>query len=557
MISPKAIRIALALSSSLYLSTTGMATADIYSDALKARLATDTNSLSQLTNTQRKQIIDFYQQRDFRPVWVGEYGLNTRARRLFDAFKSARRDAMDPDEYRSLLLNSKWNITAGIQHSPGNMAKLETDITLGALLYGRHASAGRVVPEKINHSVKLKPAAEPAARILRNISTTLHPEKYLESLQPRTAQYLRLKKIYGQYLDAPQAELRPAARWPRITVRGVIAPGMRHSAIVLLRQRLLGSGTGTSTENTSTVYDAKLAKAVKNFQKKNNLWPDGIIGPSTMRILNASSPTPTASPLQRKQQIALNMERWRWLPENLGKRYVLVNQPEFKLRIYDTGKIIHQARVIIGKRSHATPVFSNKLSLVVFNPNWNVPRSIATKEILPALRRDPYYLQRHNMALYKGYTGRTVNPARINWRKVSRKSFPYRIRQKPGNRNALGRIKFLFPNKYSIYLHDTPAKSLFNKPARAFSHGCVRLQNPQVLAEILLSRDKGWSRTRIRKLINRGRRRIVKLSQKIPIYLTYFTTWVDNQGNITFLKDIYGRDQKLNIVLNQVRIAMK
>ncbi len=569
MISPRIFRTAAALSSFLYLSSAGIAGADTYSDALKSRLTAETNSLSELSEARRKHIATFYKQRNYRPVWIGESGLNTRARRLFGAFKFADRDAMVPDDYRSLLLNSDWTLSPGVQQTPENLAKLETDITLAAMLYGRHATAGRVDPGKVNSSVKLKPVAEPIDSILHGISSTLRPERYLTGLLPKHEQYLRLKKKYAQYVETTETEdIQPPAKWPHIAMRGVIGYGMQARAVILLKQRLLGPeadqlrpsqdvALGTSTRNYSKVFDLELHKAVKAFQKRNNLWPDGLVGPTTLRKLNGSSTAPAKPSLKAKEQIALNMERYRWLPDNLGERHVLVNQPEYKLRVFDKGEIIHQARVIVGKRRHATPVFSDQMSLVVFNPNWNVPRSIATKEILPRLQRDPYYLQRHNMTLFRGYTSKRVNPTRIDWRNVSRKSFPYRIRQRPGSRNALGRIKFLFPNKHSIYLHDTPGKSLFKKSARAFSHGCVRVQNPQLLAEILLSRDKGWSLGKIRKSINSGRRRIVKLSKKVPIHLAYFTTWVDNQGKITFLDDIYGRDKKLNIVLNQIRIAMK
>ena len=568
MISPKTFRMAIALSSALYLSTTSLSQADSYTDALKARLTVDTNSLSELSASRRQEILTFYKNREYRPVWIVESGINTRARRLFGAFKFADREAMKPDDYRSLLLDTNWTIAPGIELSPEILAKLETDITIGALLYARHASAGRVEPGKVNRAVKLIPIAEPADKILDGISSTVHPENYLTNLLPKHAQYLRLRKIYASYLDAQPVDVRPLAEWPHIKVRGVIGYGMKHPAVTLLRQRLLGPDSGqlrpsqdstpdTSADNINTLYDAELMKAVKAFQKRNNLWPDGIIGPTTLRVLNGTSAAPKGPSLKKKEQVALNMERYRWLPDDLGERHVFVNQPEFKLRVFDKGEIIHQARVIVGKRQHATPVFSDKMSLVVFNPNWNVPHSIATKEILPKLQRDPYYLQRRNMRLLNPITAKPINASRINWQQVTRSSFRYRIRQRPGSRNALGRIKFLFPNRHSIYLHDTPGKNLFKKQVRAFSHGCVRVQNPQLLAEVLLSRDKGWSLSRIKKSINSGRRRTVKLNKKVPIHLAYFTTWVDKQGNITFLEDIYGRDKKLNIALNQIRIAMK
>lgn len=555
------------LSTALCLGAVNLAAADIYSAALETRLTSNSQPVSHLSDTQRQQIETFYRHRNFRPLWINKNGLNARARLLLDVFKHANREALVPGAYRSLLLNSNWDIALEIRQTPDTLTRLEIDLTLSALLYARHASAGRIEPRKVNSDIKLKPVAEPSDKILQGISTTLHPEKYLLNLLPKHQQYLRLRKIYAHYLGpqkTPKVVPEQTVKgWPVIRFRGVIGYGMKHRAVVLLRQRLVAR-SNRKANVSSHLFDLELYKAVKAFQRRNNLWPDGLVGAKTLRVLNgfstgsaAASPLSAGSLQQQKEQIALNMERYRWLPKNLGERHVFVNQPEYKLRAFDKGKIIHEARVIVGKRKHATPVFSHEVSMVVFNPNWNVPRSIAVNEILPRLKRDPYYLQRRNMTLYNGYTSRRVNSARVNWRRVTRKSFRYRIQQRPGRRNALGKIKFLFPNEHSIYLHDTPGKKLFKHAARAFSHGCVRVQNPQLLAEVLLSTDKAWTKRRIRRSINSGRRRIVKLSKKIPIHLAYFTTWVDNQGKIKFLDDVYGRDHKLNIVLNQIRVAIK
>jgi murein L,D-transpeptidase YcbB/YkuD len=253
------------------------------------------------------------------------------------------------------------------------------------------------------------------------------------------------------------------------------------------------------------------------------------------------------------------MERMRWLPRDLGKRHILVNQTAFRLRLYDDSEIVHTANVVIGKRSHSTPVFSEVMEHIVLNPYWNVPRSIATKEMLPQLAQDPAYLARQGYEVFEmdGRKASRIDSAGVSWWQVGRQTFNYQIRQPPGRSNALGRLKFMFPNRFNIYLHDTPSKSLFSRSSRAFSHGCVRLQNPQRLAEILLGWDKGWNAHKISRMVDSGRNQAIFLDKKIPIYLTYLTAWVDDDGEVAYLDDVYGRDPALMRAFVEYRVAMK
>jgi murein L,D-transpeptidase YcbB/YkuD len=253
------------------------------------------------------------------------------------------------------------------------------------------------------------------------------------------------------------------------------------------------------------------------------------------------------------------MERMRWLPRDLGRRHIVVNQAAFRLRLYDDREIVHSARVIIGKRRHSTPVFSDKIERIVFNPYWNVPRSIATKEMLPRLARDPSYLARQGYEVFWRDGGRAerVDSSRVDWWNADPRNFNFSIRQPPGRSNALGRIKFLFPNRYNIYLHDTPTKRLFKRGSRAFSHGCIRLQHPEKLAEILLGWDKDWSPGTISRKLATGRNQGINLDRKIPIYLSYFTAGMGDDGKIEIYEDVYGRDAALSRALADVRIALK
>jgi murein L,D-transpeptidase YcbB/YkuD len=309
-----------------------------------------------------------------------------------------------------------------------------------------------------------------------------------------------------------------------------------------LRQRLAASGDlAKAAVNGSKLYDRDVEEAVRSLQLRYGLKPDGRLGRNTLAVLNVPART-------RLAQIIVNMERRRWLPDDLGVRHVLVNQAEFRLHVVENGKEVYSSRVVVGKPSNQTPEFSNSIKLVVLNPYWGVPRSIATKEILPILRRNPGYLARKNMVLV-GRNGKAVNPASVNWAAVSRSGFRYGIRQRPGAGNALGRIKFLFPNKHSVYLHDTPSKSLFSRFRRAFSHGCVRVQNPVRFAEVLMKPQFGWSQDAINARIARRRNQTIRLKTHIPIHLTYQTAWVDARGTVHFRADMYGRDARLRKAL--------
>lgn len=291
---------------------------------------------------------------------------------------------------------------------------------------------------------------------------------------------------------------------------------------------------------------------MRKFQKSQGLKPDGIVGRSTLAKLNGPG-------RNEIDALRINMERMRWLPRDLGKRHILVNQAAFRLRLYDDSEIVHTANVVIGKRSHSTPVFSEVMEHIVLNPYWNVPRSIATREMLPQLTQDPAYLARQGYEVFEmdGRKARQIDSAGVDWWQVGQRTFNYQIRQPPGRSNALGRMKFMFPNRFNIYLHDTPSKSLFSRSSRAFSHGCVRLQDPQRLAEILLGWDKGWTAHKISKMVNSGRNQAIFLDKKIPIYLTYFTAWVDDDGEVAFLDDVYGRDPALMRAFVEYRVAMK
>ncbi len=516
----------------------------------------------------RKHVGAFYAVRDFEPIWVLNEGLNERARKVLAQLSEADKDGLRPLDYLPASLNGFTDDGAALGNDPVSLARLEIEVTRAALMYARHATAGRLIPKRVDSNMSVKPKAVDPSLALENLSDSDTPGDYLAGLFPKLAEYAKFRSALSKYRSLAKhmtSEPIPGGR--------VIRPGEDDPRIEAIRRRLIELGsyqldvsedTHLDSEQsedvpvrtseailTSITYDGSLANAVRSFQKKRGLSVDGIIGGSTINALNGTYES-------QIRTLTANMERMRWLPDNLGSRYIIVNQAAYELRLMDNDSITHKARVIVGKPKHQTPVISNSMSYIVFNPYWNVPRSIATKEMLPKLVTDPSYLARQGYEVFYngGGTREQIYSEDVYWDEVEKETFNFHFRQPPGPRNALGRLKFMFPNRHNIYLHDTPTKSLFKRSARAFSHGCVRLHNPQRLAEILLRSDKGWSAGRIKRMINTGVNQRINLKRKVPIHLTYFTAWTDGNGELTFKRDMYRRDARLIQALDDVQIAM-
>jgi murein L,D-transpeptidase YcbB/YkuD len=367
----------------------------------------------------------------------------------------------------------------------------------------------------------------------------------LRSFQPDQPQFEALRKALiaarGGNLDKDVVKIPDG---PTLSV------GIEHEQVALLRKRLDISVEDGAKETT---FDASVHSAVQRFQAAHGVLPDGLVGPGTRRILNGQRQQ-AANPAKARL-ILLNMERWRWLPHDLGDYYVTVNIPEFMLRVMDEGKPAFTTRVVVGKTNTQTPIFSNEMQTIVFGPYWNMPNSIKTEEIRPYIREEGGWfggggwntavLERHNLRVNIG--GREIDPSRIDWSRIDIRSL--NIYQPPGPGNVLGNVKFLFPNKHDVYMHDTPQKHLFARPVRAESHGCMRVQNPDQLALTLLKRDQGWSAARVASSIQNGYDQQVPLRQKIPVYVSYFTLWVNNDGTISTFVDLYGHDARMAAAL--------
>ena len=316
---------------------------------------------------------------------------------------------------------------------------------------------------------------------------------------------------------------------------------MQHSQVAQLRQRLISSGDlELSPLRDIAIFDRELAEAVKRYQSRHGLAADGRVGPQTRRTLNI--------PIKaRIRQIRINMERWRWLPRKLGERYLIVNMTGFELYIVDQDSMVLAMPVIIGKSYRSTPSFSGLISTMEYNPYWTIPTKMAVEDFVPRQMDDASFFAKKSIKLYQGWANaREIDPQTVNWSQLDKERFPYWLRQEPGPKNALGRVKFLFSNPYEIYLHGTPDKHLFDRVVRTFSSGCIRVKDPVRLASYLLNDGTQQMEEEILANIHLGNNQSIQLPVSVPIYLVYWTAWVDPDSGINFRQDIYNRDTGLN-----------
>ncbi|MFK7914988.1 MAG: murein L,D-transpeptidase [Pseudomonadales bacterium] len=337
--------------------------------------------------------------------------------------------------------------------------------------------------------------------------------------------------------DAYQRQLDIVRRggWPLLGKQPTLKQGMLSAAMPTLRQRLLVSGDLADDDSADPeLFDSALSAAVSEFQRRHGLNPDGVVGPGTRRALNVTAAV-------RLRQLALNIARWDALRTDFDSAFVLVNMPEYALQLFDQGDVALDMRVVIGKRSNPTPQLVQEMRKLVLNPTWFVPKKIGARELLPKVQRDQDYLQQQNLDVFAGRT--RIDPATIDWQTLTSGGFDYRFRQRPGPGNSLGKVKFILPNSRSIYLHDTPHKALFAREQRAFSHGCVRLEQPLELARAVLGLQQRWSPERAARQLRSERTVHLQLDEPIPVYLAYLTAKVED-GQIMYFDDVYGHDEQ-------------
>lgn len=469
----------------------------------------------------------FYAARGFQPVWT----TRIMVAELIAAVESAVDDGLDPADYHLRIIRDFYSKPPA---TPQQMAFYDILLTESFFTLASHLRYGKIDPETLDIHLDLRHERNRSA-----LDAKLHRAIVLQQITTAIKE-LRLQHPAYDHLRKGLARYRTIAReggWPILAEGPKLQEGEREGRVVMLRQRLKVSGDiSPLSTDSSMVYDRELVEGVKRFQRRNGMEADGVVGASTLRIMNITV-------AHRIDEIRLNLERCRWFLGDLEPTCILVNVADFTLRYVENGSNRWSTRVIVGKPGRETPLFKAEMQYVILNPQWVIPPTILAKDALPALRKSSSYLFRKNLKIV-ALNGSVVDPASVNWSQYSAGNFPYRLQQSAGDQGALGRVKFMLPNPYIVYLHDTPHKELFNESTRTFSSGCIRVQNPVDLAALVLQDSVRWSKERILLAIKGGKTKTIFLSKWIPVYILYMTV-TDDGGELRFHEDVYNRDQRV------------
>lgn len=477
----------------------------------------------------------FYSNRDYQPAWIDEKGLSNEAKDLLEAIDACTVHGLSKDDYKLQYL---YHLKKKLEKEDSGLSdyqKLEKELTGAYLKIASHILRGRIDPQQFDAQWITDRREKDLAKHLQQALVEEEIEESLEALEPKFKGYEGLKEALQRYEEIAET----AGDWVKLPEDLVLKPGDSSEYVSQLSQMLYDLGDAEELKNDVQVYDEEIAAALANFQERHGLQPDSILAVKTIEMLNQS-------PKRRLAQIKLNLERYRWMPERPEGRHVVVNIPEFKLHVYEGVDSVFSMRVIVGKAFESTtPVFNDTIEYITFSPDWTVPQSIAYEEMLPALKEDPNYLVDRNFKLYEGWTegAEELDSRKVKWKKIKEEDFSYRIVQQPGPANSLGKVKFMFPNSMDIYLHDTPADYLFDNNERDYSHGCIRVEDPEMFAKYLLN-GQGWNRQKIEEYMNKPEPTDVPLSEKVPVFIEYHTAWMGSDGRVHFREDIYGHDAK-------------
>ena len=469
----------------------------------------------------------FYKGRTYLPAW-SQNGQLVQVETLIKAVEDAYGDGLTPDYYHLNLIRSLVDkVGQELASDPILLSDLDILLTDAFLALGCHLSAGCVNPVTIETEWFAKSLKVDVSAVLEQALKKKQIREALMGLRPQKDIYNRLRLALARY-----RVLLSNGEWQMISTGPSLKKGSKSDRVVELRKRLTVSGDLSADEATiKDVFDEKVEQSVIVFQKRHGLKIDGVVGHNTFNALNV--------PLkQRIRQMELNMERLRWILGTIEERSIVVNIANFQLDVIENDKSILSMKVVVGKPYQRTPIFTSKMTYIVIDPAWNIPDSIARKEILKKIEKNPHYLAEQNIKV-------------LDESKASGKALPYRFRQEPGPLNPLGTIKFMFPNEYDVYLHDTPAKRLFSENVRTFSHGCTRIEKPLELAEYLLRDDPRWSRKELVAAMDKGTEQTVMIPHPVNVHFLYLTAWVDESGSVQFRNDVYGRDKSLDEALRK------
>jgi len=477
-----------------------------------------------------------------QPLWVTVDGPTAKAEIILEYIKNADLQGLDPQEYNLDRLLKLWHTVSATE-----LAQLDTSITYSLVKYIHDVSYGQLKPHETNPELFAEAGKSDFNPLLtiKQVIGVSDLDQFFQKLPPQHYHYQSLVSALARY-----RKLAAAGGWPQVAGGDSLRPGQHDRRVPMIRERLKVTGElqEETTVNNTELYDPELEEAVKIFQRHHGLTQDGVVGKKTTAAMNI-----TAN--QKVDMIRINMARWRWHAHELGDKYILVNIASFNLKAFqdnsDTPAL--DFAVIVGQGQHQTPVFSDTIAYLDFNPYWNVTPSIAANEELPNLRKDPNHLSNRHIRVFSSWQPEAVelDSTVMDWETVTPgRMRGYKLRQDPGPWNALGKVKFVFPNQYSVYMHDTASPNLFQRTKRDFSHGCIRVSNPLELAIFVLNgQDGGWTREKVIELYGKDTRKVVRLSRPVPVHITYQTVWVDKDGTINFNGDVYARDEKLLSVL--------
>ena len=483
-------------------------------------------------------IAEFYETTDYRPIWTDRSSKSWKRRAAFlKAVKDAPSHGLPTERYRLDILN----INPRRVRSQQDLGRLEVELSRLFLRYAHDVQTGILEPSEVDEEIGRKVPHRDGASILSAFSSS-PPDAFIQALPPSSREYAQLREE-KEHLE----RLIGGRGWGPKVQASLLKPGAEGEEVVQLRNRLVAMGY--LRRNASKVYDLRMQQAVAVFQFDHGLLPDGVAGPITLRQVNVS-------PTTRLSQVMVAMERERWMNMPLGDRHVWVNIPDFHVRIVDDGQVTFVTRSVVGARgdNRRTPEFSDVMEHLVINPTWYVPRSITIKEYFPRLKVDPNSVA--HLTLFDS-VGEVVERDSVEFALFDEKNFPFEMKQLPGERNALGVVKFMFPNLYNVYLHDTPHKKLFSEGARAFSHGCVRLGDPIDFAYALLRRQVADPEEFFLDRLATGEEIVVRLEEHVPVHLVYRTAFTQADGRIQFRRDIYGRDARIWEALKGAGVSLQ